>query len=314
MKAIAISEFGGIEQLHKMELEKPKIDANEVLVKVNYTAVNPVDWKIREGYLKDRLPHKFPIVLGWDASGVVSEVGKNVKSFKVGDEVFAYCRKPTVQWGTYAEYIALDASSVAHKPKNINFAQAAAIPLVGLTAWQALFDAAKLKKGDTILIHAGAGGVGSLAIQFAKHIGAHVLTTASPANHDYVINLGADSALDYTKDYVGQVKQMYPKGIDVIFDCIGGKTAHESIPLLKSQGYFVSIVEKMKAEDAAQHDIQSSYVFVSPNGKELAEIATLISENKVKVPNIIEMTLDDVAKAHGMSQTHHVNGKIVLKV
>src|SRR5437870_2427248 len=138
MKAIAIKDFGGVEKLTVTDLPKPEPAVNELLIEVRYTAVNPVDWKIREGHLKERLPHKFPLIPGWDAAGIVSAVGSNVKNFKPGDEVFAYCRKPTVQWGTYAEYITFDAELVAHKPKNINFAQAAAIPLVGLTAWQSL--------------------------------------------------------------------------------------------------------------------------------------------------------------------------------
>lgn len=314
MKAYAINEFGGTDKIQLMEFETPTINDNEVLIENYYVAVNPVDWKIREGLLKERLPHQFPLILGWDASGKIAEVGKNITQFKKGDEVYAYCRKETVQWGTYAEYIALDVASVALKPKTLKLAEAAAIPLVGLTAWQALFDVAHLTQGETILIHAGAGGVGSLAIQFAKYVGAEVITTASQQNHDYVIKLGADLALDYTLDFVSETKNLYPEGIDVIFDCVGGRTARASIPLLKPGGRYVSIVEKLSEEEAKKHSITSSYVFVRPNGNQLTEIAKLIDQGKVKVPNIIELPFGEVVKSHEMSQTQHVNGKIVLKI
>src|ERR1700733_2368139 len=190
MKAMVIEKFGHEEQLHLGDIPTPLPSDNEVQIQVLYSAVNPVDWKIREGLMKNFLPHEFPLILGWDAAGIVKAIGKNVKKFKVGDEVFAYCRKPIVKWGTYAEYVCFDADNIALKPNNINFAEAAAIPLAGLTAWQALFDFAKLKKGESILIHGGAGGVGSFAIQFAKHAGAKVITTASKQNHDYVKKLG----------------------------------------------------------------------------------------------------------------------------
>lgn len=314
MKAVAIRDFGGIEKLIITDLPKPEPGINELLIEVRYTAVNPVDWKIREGYLKERLPHKFPLIPGWDAAGVVASVGKNVKNFKPGDEVFAYCRKPTVQWGTYAEYVAFDAEHVALKPKNINFAQAAAIPLVGLTAWQSLFDSAKLKKGETILIHAGAGGVGSMAIQFAKNVGARVITTASSLHHDYVKKLGTDAAIDYNEGFVEAVKKLAPQGVDVVFDSVGGQTLRDSVKLLKTNGRLVSIVEHLDPALAAKHHIQSSYVFVAPNGKELGEIAKLITEKKIVVPHIEEMLLQDAAKAQEKNKKGHTEGKIVLKV
>ena len=159
MKAIAITEFGGRDKLQLMELPLPEAGRNEILVRVRAAGVNPVDWKIREGYLKDLFPHRFPVILGWDAAGTVITVGQEVHSFKEGDEIFAYCRKPLVQNGAYAEYIVLEEEHAALKPKNSSFEQAASIPLAGLTAYQALFDAARLQPGETVLIHAAAGGV-----------------------------------------------------------------------------------------------------------------------------------------------------------
>lgn len=315
MKAVAIEQFGGVENLHIEEIATPVHKDHEVLVQIAYTAVNPVDWKIREGFLKSRLPHKFPIVLGWDAAGTVTAVGAHVKDLKPGDEVFAYCRQPTVQWGTYAEYIALDASAVALKPRNINFAEAAAIPLTGLTAWQALFDFAHLNKGETILIHAGAGGVGSLAIQFAKIQGATVITTASEKNHAYVKSLGADHAIDYTKqDFVQKTLEIAPLGADVIFDTIGGKTLTDSFEAVKPGGCVVSIVQEPDTAMAEEKDVKAGFVFVTPSGQELKKIADLITEGKVVPPQIEEMPLEKAGEAHEKIRKGHTRGKIVLKV
>lgn len=314
MKAMAINNFGGVEKLILEDLPTPSPTENEVQIEVVYTAVNPVDWKIREGYLKNAIPHEFPLILGWDAAGVVSAVGKKIKDFKVGDAVFAFCRKPTIRGGTYAEYVCIDAGKVALKPNNINYAQAAALPLVSLTAWQALFDAAKLKKGETILIHAGAGGVGGMAVQFAKHIGAKVITTASPENHDYVKRLGADYAIDYHEGFVDQIKKIAPEGVDVVFDTVGGKVLRDSYQLLKAYGRIVGIVEKPDASQEANKHIQCNYIFVEPNGKQLTQIAHLIEQDKVKIPNIEEMKLDDAAEAQEKLRQGHIKGKIVLKI
>jgi NADPH:quinone reductase-like Zn-dependent oxidoreductase len=315
MKAMVIEKFGHEEQLHFEDLPTPKPTDNEVQIQVLYASVNPVDWKIREGLLKNLLPHEFPLIPGWDAAGVVTAVGKNVKTFKVNDEVFAYCRKPVVKWGTYAEYVCFDANNVALKPKTLNFAEAAAIPLAGLTAWQAIFDFLKLKKGETILIHAGAGGVGSFAIQFAKYAEAKILTTASKQNHDYVKTLGADYAIDYHKsNFVNEVKKLFPNGIDVVFDTVGGKTLQESLEILKPKGRIVSIIEQLDPELARAKNVQSGFVFVSPNGYELKQIASLIEQGKVCAPRIHEMPLSEASKAHEKSREGHTCGKIVLKI
>lgn len=314
MKAIAIKDFGGVEKITLTDLPKPEVGPDEVLIEVAYASVNPVDWKIREGYLKDRLPHKFPIVLGWDAAGTVRAVGANVKNLKPGDEVFAYCRKPTIQWGTFAEYVVFDAENVSLKPKSLSFAEASAVPLVALTAWQALFDVAKLKKGETILVHAGAGGVGSMAIQFAKLAGAHVLTTASAANHAYVKQLGAEQAFDYKAGFVDQVKKAYPKGVDVVFDCAGGKTLRESYSVIKPEGRLVSIVEQVDPEAEKKYHFKGSYVFVRPNGGELTEIGKLIADKKITFPRIEEMRLEEAGEALEKLRSGKAKAKIVLKV
>lgn len=315
MKAIVIKEFGGANTLHLEELPIPAPKDNEIQFLVFYTGVNPVDWKIREGMLKERLPHEFPIIPGWEASGEVTAVGKNVKDFYVGDEIFSYCRNPVVHSGTYAEYVCYDADHVAKKPRNITFAQAAALPLVSLTAWQSLFDAAKLRSGETILIHAGAGGVGSMAIQFAKNAGAKVYTTASKRNHNYVKKLGADFAIDYREEkFADAMKKLAPQGVDVVFDTMGGDTLQESLQVLKSGGRLVSILEKLDPAVESKYRIKGFYVFVSPNGEQLKTIADLITQGKVIPPHIEEFPLSRAAAAQEKLQEGHVQGKIVLRV
>jgi NADPH2:quinone reductase len=315
MKAVMIEQFGDVGKLQFAELPRPKLKDYELLVKIHYAAVNPVDWKIREGLLQSRLPHAFPLIPGWDAAGIVTAVGKDIKNFKVGDEVFAYCRKPTVQHGSYAEEIALEEEHVALKPKKLSFAQSAAIPLVGLTAWQALRDIAKLKSGEKVLILGGAGGVGSFAIALANYLGAHVYTTASPANWEYVKKLGAKEIVDYhATDWSAQLRKFAPEGFDVVFDCVGGPSLLEGYNLVRSHGRLVSIVEAIDKPLAEKKQLTASYCFVAPNRKELTEIAQLIDGGKLPALEIREMALADVSKAQELSRGGHCRGKIVLKI
>ena len=193
MKAIVINQYGESEELVKEELEKPEIKANQLLIEMYATSINPIDWKIRAGYMADSMQQDFPLILGWDAAGVVKEVGSDVEKFKVGDEVFA---RPSLENGSYTEYLAVDENLVALKPKNISFNEAAVTPLAGLTAWQCLVDFGKIKKGDKVLIHAGSGGVGSFAIQIAKSFGAYVLSTASASNEDFLREMGVDEFIN----------------------------------------------------------------------------------------------------------------------
>jgi len=315
MKAIFIEGFGGPEKLKIGRLNIPQPGPGEVQIRIIYSAVNPVDWKIRAGMLEQRIPHHFPAILGWDAAGVISALGPNVSKFKVGDEIFAYCRKSIVKDGTYAEYICFPAENVAFKPKKLSFAQAAAIPLAGLTAWQSLFDALQLQKGETILIQAGAGGVGSLAIQFAKIAGARVITSARKANHDFVKSLGADTVIDYhTTSLTDEIKKLAPKGLDAVFDTIGSKGLEESYSFLKPGGRLVSIVQPPNEEIAKKLNIRAMYHFVSPNGKELQHISELIDAGKVKPIPVQKMPLEKAAEAQEQNRQGHVQGKIVLEV
>lgn len=315
MKAIVIDSFGGPEKLREAEVPKPVPGRREILIEVAAAGVNPVDWMIREGMLADMFPHEFPLIPGWDAAGTVSAAGSDVGRFRPGDRVFAYCRKPKVRHGAYCEFVAVDEATAAPMPRNITFAQAASIPLAGLTAWQSLFGAAGLSENGRILVHAGAGGVGSLAIQLARHAGAKVYTTARAPGHDYVKSLGAHVAIDYRKENFARVLgKREPGGIDVVFDTVGGHVQDESFKVLKPGGTLVSIVSIPDAAEARRHGVKGAFVFVEPSGEQLRGIAALVEDGSVRPPEIYEMLLADAAKAQELSRTGHVRGKIVLRV
>ncbi len=315
MRAIAIEAYGGPEQLKLMELPTPVPGDNEVLIEIACTSVNPVDWKICRGDLRERIPNQFPLIPGWDAAGTIKAVGKNVTTWKGGERVFAYCRKPVIQWGTYCEYVAVDAAVVAPMPHNVSFAQAAAIPLTGLTAWQSLFDCALLTTDQTILIHAAAGGVGGIGVQLARHIGATIYATASPNHHDYVRSLGAHHVIDYkSEDFVATLKRLLPEGVDHVFDTVGGEVYRKSFSVLKPGGHIVSIREKPIEQLNAQYGVRSGYVFVNPDGAELTALADLLEEGDIRPPTVEEMPLSDAARAFERSIAGHVAGKLVLRV
>ena len=313
MKAIAIDEFGGEDTLQLMDLPLPKVREGEILVKVKAAGVNPVDWKIREGYLKDLFAHEFPVIMGWDAAGVVEEVGNGVGRFKQGDEIFAYCRKPIVHGGAYAEYIALEEEHAATKPKNISFEEAASIPLAALTAYQSLFDAAKINPGETLLIHAAAGGVGGFGVQLAKDHGAVVWATASEGNQKYVKDLGASQVVDYTKeDFREAVRSQYPDGVDVVFDCVGGEVLRKSAEIVKGGGRLVTIVDDPTG--LPRSDIQKEFVFVAPNSDQLTELARMVEQGRLKthLSQVFDFSVEEAKKAHELSESGHTRGKMVL--
>jgi NADPH2:quinone reductase len=238
-----------------------------------------------------------------------------VTAFRGGDKVYAYCRKPKVQHGTYAEYVAMAADAVAPMPTTLDFAAASTIPLTGLTAWQSLFDTGRLSAGQKVLVHAGAGGVGSLAIQFAKSVGATVYTTARGRNHAYVKELGADAAIDYTREnFVDAVRALVPEGLDLVFDTVGEHVQRESYKTLKRGGMLVSIVNLPEPGEAERYGARTSFVFVSPNGGQLREIAALIDAGHVRPAEYEVVPLDRAAEAQERSQAGHVRGKIVLKI
>ncbi|MCM3567980.1 NADP-dependent oxidoreductase [Neobacillus mesonae] len=310
MKAIIIDQYGGKEQLKERQVEKPVPGENQVVVKLHATSINPIDWKLREGYLKTMLPFKFPIILGWDAAGIVDEIGANVQGWKVGDKVFA--RPETTNKGTYAEYTVIDTSLLAKVPENISFEEAACVPLAGLTAWQCLFDFGQVKQGDKVLIHAGAGGVGSFAIQFAKHAGAYVTATAGTHNVGFLKLLGADEVIDYKKQDFESILRDY----DFVLDSLGGDNQEKSFTILKNGGKLASIVSEPDKEKAAAKNIKSGLVWLVPNGGQLKQIADLLSKEKVKViiGHRYPLTEEGLKEAHALSESHHAKGKIVITI
>jgi DNA-formamidopyrimidine glycosylase len=276
MKAIRIHEYGGPEALKLDEAPRPTAGPEEVLIRVHAAGVNPVDWKVREGYLKDRQKRSLPFIPGWDVSGVVEEAGAKTSRLKPGDEV--YCRPDLARDGGYAEYIVVRENEVALKPKTIDHVHAAGVPLAALTAWQVLFDEANLQPGQKVLIHAAAGGVGHYAVQLAKWKGAHVAGTASEKNHDFLRELGADEVIDYRKRRFEEVIH----DADVVFDTLAGDTQERSWKTLKKGGTLVSILSPPSKEKAAAQGARAGYVFVQPNANELMEVANLIDAGKIK--------------------------------
>lgn len=308
MKAVRIHAYGGQEVLKVEDAPMPTMGEQDLLVRVVASAINPVDWKIRAGYLKDILPYEFPLTLGWDVSGVVEAVGSGVTKFKPGDAV--YSRPNIMRDGTYAEFIAIDENEAAFKPKTISHACAASLPLAGITAWDVLIKTAAIQAGQRVLIHAGSGGVGSLAIQLAKARGAHVVATTSCKNIPLVKSLGADQLVDYRNQQFNHVVHE----MDVVFDTIGGEVQDRSWASLKAGGILVSIVSPPSAEVAAAHGARAGFVFIQPDAEVLTQLAALVDTGKMRPIIAAEFALDDIVKAHALSESGRADGKIVLHV
>jgi len=306
MKAVLIYKYGGPEELKYEDAPMPVINPDDVLVKVIATSINPIDWKVRKGqHGNDRT---FPIILGWDVSGVIEKVGDEVKNYKVGDEVYA--RPDPSRNGTYAEYVAVRAKEIYFKPKSIDHIKSAAVPLAGLTAWQGIFEHGKLEAGQKILIHGASGGVGTFAIQFAKWMGAYIIGTASEKNSAFLKELGADEVIDYQKEHFEEKL----KDIDVVFDTIGGETQIKSLAVLKPGGILVSTVGIKDQEALKAKNIQDVQYMAQSIPADLKQIAVLIDAGKIK-PIISDiMPLTDIIKAHQLSEAGHTRGKIVITV
>ncbi len=308
MKAVRMHRYGGPEVLVYEDAPRPQAGQGEVLVRVHAAAINPVDWKIREGYGKDRIGHKLPLIPGWDVSGVVEDVGPGVTRLKAGDEV--YSRPDVSRDGAYAEYIVIEEPLVALKPKSIDHVHAAGIPLAGMTAWQSLLETAQLAAGQTVLIHAASGGVGSFAVQLAKWKGAHVIGTASAANHDFLRDLGVDEVIDYKTTRFEDVVH----DADVVLDTIGGDTQQRSWQVLRKGGMLVSLLEPPSQEEAKAHGVRQAHVFMQPRLERLQEIARVVDDGKLKCFVDTVLPLSEARRAQELSQTGHARGKIVLKV
>ncbi|MGB8131786.1 MAG: NADP-dependent oxidoreductase [Candidatus Angelobacter sp.] len=333
MKAVIAEQYGGVEVLEvNDDLPVPRVGPNGVLVKVHAASVNPVDWKLRQGLLHAVMPVVFPVIWGCDLSGVVTEVGPAVTLFKPGDEVYGmkdgYVAK--TYRGTYAEYVVVPEKSLAAKPKNLRHEQAAAVPLAALTAWQAMVNRGRLKPRQRVLIHAGAGGVGVMAIQIAKAFGAYVAATAGTANQDFLRELGADLAINYTRDSTSDVRPKF----DLVLDGVGESVWAESFRALKVGGRLVTLTAPIPEQSTAKlrffATAITSMVFgvargllsgkrlsmmrAKPRGGELEKISALIEAGKIRPVVEKVFALEQIAEAHRLSEAGHVRGKLVVKI
>ncbi|MDQ4149909.1 MAG: NADP-dependent oxidoreductase [Actinomycetota bacterium] len=298
-----------------MELPRPVLGPDYVLIRVAAAGVNPVDWKVREGRLVSRFPHHFPLILGWDVSGTVEDVGPAVTRFKPGDEVVAYARKSCVEFGTYAEYVTVLDEAVALAPRTTDLVAAGALPLAGLTAWQAITDALQVRAGEQVVVHGGSGGVGSFAVQLLVSLGAEALATASRANHDYLSNLGA-KPLDRHADITEQVRALAPGGVDAVLDIAGGPDAVKaSLPLLKDGGRVTSILKPPSLDDEGRRrGLMGRYIFVRPWGEQLSELVSRVDAGGLNIHLHGTYSLEDAAKAQEELQGGGVRGKLALVV
>jgi NADPH:quinone reductase-like Zn-dependent oxidoreductase len=329
MKAFVVEQYGK-DGLHAVEVPEPEVGDADVLVKVSAASVNPLDKMVRNGEFKQLLKYQTPFVLGHDVAGVVTRVGSAVRDFQVGDEVYARARDMRI--GTFAEYIAIDQADVAHKPDSLTLHEAAAVPLVSLAAWQALVDRAHLKPGQKVLIHAGAGGLGSTVIQLANHLGATVATTASGQNAELVSSLGADVVIDYKKEDFADVLS----GYDLVLDSLGGQNLQKSLTVLKPGGQAISVTGPPDPEFAKQlgapkymgvvmrllsrkvHKqarklgVSYSFLFMQANGAQLRQLATLYDADHLRP--VIDQTFpfDQTLRALAYVEQGRANGKVVI--
>jgi NADPH:quinone reductase-like Zn-dependent oxidoreductase len=308
MKAVIIHEYGNEDVLKLEEIPVPEITSDEVLIKIHAAGINPVDWKVREGYMKGRNLHTLPLILGWDLSGTIEKAGIAVTEFHPGDEV--YCRPAVERNGAYAEYISVRAGEVARKPKSLSHIEASGVPLAGITAWEALVNKAEIKKGQKVLIHAASGGVGTIAVQIAKAKECYVIGTTSGHNVDLVKSLGADEVIDYTKQEFSEVLSE----IDVVFDTLGGTVQDNSWKVIKKGGFLVSIARNPEQSVAGKMGVKAGYVFIGPNVPVLNQLTSLIEGGKIKPVIDSVFRLEDIKKAHLLSQSGRARGKIIIEI
>ncbi|EPH42512.1 NADP-dependent oxidoreductase [Streptomyces aurantiacus] len=307
MKAISYHAYGGPEVLEYGDVRDPKVGPDSVLVKVRAAAVNPVDHKCREGHLDGILDAAFPVIPGWDVAGVVVQPGAAVPEFAVGDEVIGYVREDFLSRGTFAEYVAAPVRTLARKPRNLTFEEAAGLPLAGLTAYQVLHRALAVTEGDIVLVHAAAGGVGSFAVQLARHAGARVIGTASERNHDFLRELGAEP-VEYGEGLAGRVHALAPEGVDAAFDTIGGETLRVSADLLAPGGRLASVA------DGSVVGLGGQYCFVRPDAADLHRLTELAEQDVLTVHVDEAFPLERAADAHRLSEEGRTRGKIVVTV
>jgi NADPH:quinone reductase-like Zn-dependent oxidoreductase len=297
MKAVVMHETGDPDVLRQEDVDAPAPDDGEVLIRIRAASVNAIDWKYRRGLAETPLP----AVLGNDASGTVE--ASRAEGFSEGDEVFGM-----VASGGYAELAIASAATIARKPAGVSHEQAAAIPVAGMTAWQALFDRGGLQRGQTALIAGAAGGVGHFGVQFASHAGARAIGTGSSRNREFVLGLGADEYVDYTQQEVAEAVS----GVDVAFDTVGGETTQSLVPTVREGGIVVTIAGGPPEEAAQARGARAELLIMSPNPEQLARIADLIASGDIRVEIAEVLPLAEAARAHELSESGHVRGKLIL--
>lgn len=308
MKAVYLERFGAPDVLQFGELADPVAGPGEVLVDVAAASVNAADWKFRSGQYARHAATKFPLIPGRDFSGTVSALGSGVEDLKMGDAVFGVL--DIGREGTYTEKLAIKAAIVAKKPPTLSHIEAAAVALTGLTAFNSVADTLKLQRGETILIQGGAGGVAGFAIQFAKHLGARVITTTSAANRDYVLGLGADEVIDYNaQDFTKIVS-----GCDVVFDTVGGEVAQKSFEILKPGGRAAFIASGVEAPKPTRTDVVALRPPVERSRQGMERIANLVQTGAVRPPVVKIYQLSQAVDAHRLSESRHFRGKLVFQV
>ncbi|WNV76667.1 NADP-dependent oxidoreductase [Geodermatophilus sp. DSM 44513] len=301
---MAYEEFGGPEVLTlRTDLPDPPVGPDTVLVRVHAAGVNPVDGKIRDGALAGAFPHHFPIVPGWDVAGVVEAAGPAVTAFAAGDEVCGYVRRDDVQWGTTAELVPAPQRCLAHKPASLSFAEAAGLPLAGLTAYQALTEALEVGEGDRVLVHRAAGGVGFSAVQIAVALGAHVIGTASPRNHGFLRDAGVAEVFDYA---AGPLSRQLSEPVDAVLDLVGGDTLADAPEQVRDRARIASVV------DPAVNGMGGRYVFVRPEHEHLEELGRMADAGQLRVPVARAFPLEQVREAQELVAGGHVRGKVVV--
>jgi alcohol dehydrogenase len=312
MKSAQITRYGNTnEVLEIRQTSTPNLSAGKVLVEVKAAGINPIDWKIREGYMQQMIHLQFPSTLGLDFFGIVKQVGEDVSSdFNLGDGVYGQAGVPMGGSGSFSEVALANATSIAHKPKTLGHMEAAALPLVGVSAWQALAENIALSNGQKILIHGGAGGIGSIAIQLAKNLGAYVATTASINDKQFVQELGADEVIDYRTQTFEDIVHDY----DAVVDTVGGETYSRSFKVLRKGGIIVSMLEQPNSELMEQYGVKSVFQFTQVNRERLSKLAEWVDQNKVRVNVEKTYSLDEAGKALDYSRDIHPRGKIVLTI
>ena len=307
MKAIRFHEYGGFEMLKYEDVPRPEPQSGEVLIQVRAASVNPFDLALREGWLASMIPLQFPAIAGVDVAGIVTAAGEGVTDFSVGQDVYGFMSRYS---GAYAEYAVVTGETIASKPQSLDYEQAASVPLAATAAWQTLFDIGGLKEGQKVLIHGGAGGVGTFAVQLAKLKGAYVLATTSSENVEYVQGLGADEVIDYTVRPFETVAH----GIDLVLDLVGGETQQRSWSVLKAGGILVSLQEPPSQEVAATYGVHAVFAAALPSSGLLKELADLLDRGQIK-PHVGRVfSLEQARKAQELKRDGHIQGKIVLKI